>query len=405
MGTIAEKLEYLNTTKAQLREAINNKGGSLTTSSPFRDYVNAVSAIPSTEQHPTYTGSYTATENGTLQTAGKAMTEDVVVHVISHGILEDAWNAWKANHPTSWGGAFACSFSDTTVFAPINLSSLDFSGSENVVNITNMFKNSSFKSVPLFNTSNVTTMNSTFYGCFSLTSVPLYDTSSVTTMESMFYNCSNLTNVPLFDTSSVTTMKEMFYGCFNFENVPLFNTSNVANMSAMFSHCSWLTSVPAFDTSNVRYMGYMFDYCSRLSDIPSFNTLNVKDMSYMFERCTRLTTVPAFDTSNVTDMRYMFNYCSSLTTVPAFDTSKVTRMDSMFDGCSNLETIHMHGMKVTFKISASTKFTREALIEIINNCADLTGGTAQRFVMGSTNLAKLTDEDKAIATNKNWTLL
>lgn len=64
----------------------------------------------------------------------------------------------------------------------------------------------------------------------------------------------------------------------------------------------------------------------------------------------------------------------------------------------------MYGMKVNFSISASTRFTREALVEVINNCADLTDGTAHTLTMGSTNLAKLTEEDKAIAAAKNWTL-
>jgi hypothetical protein len=36
--------------------------------------------------------------------------------------------------------------------------------------------------------------------------------------------------------------------------------------------------------------------------------------------------------------------------------------------------------------------------------ADRTGQTAKTLTMGATNLAKLTDGQKAIATNKNWTL-
>ena len=98
----------------------------------------------------------------------------------------------------------------------------------------------------------------------------------------------------------------------------------------------------------------------------------------------------------------MFYDCPNLTSVPAMDTSNVTDMGSMFQYCSNIETIHMHGMKVSFNISASTKFTRDALVEILNNLATVT--TSPTLTMGSTNLAKLTDADKAIATGKGWTL-
>ena len=108
------------------------------------------------------------------------------------------------------------------------------------------------------------------------------------------------------------------------------------------------------------------------------------------------------DTSNVTNMSYMFNACSSLTSVPAFDTSNVTNMSSMFYSCYSLTEIHMTGMKVSFDISASTKFTESALVEILNNLTNVT--STQTLTMGSTNLAKLTDDEKAIATGKGWTL-
>ncbi len=108
------------------------------------------------------------------------------------------------------------------------------------------------------------------------------------------------------------------------------------------------------------------------------------------------------DTSNVTDMSSMFTGCSNLTTVPQLNTSNVTSMSSMFYGCSKLKSILMTGMKTNFDISASTKFERTDLVTILNNLATVT--STKKLTMGATNLAKLTDEDKAIATNKGWTL-
>ena len=135
------------------------------------------------------------------------------------------------------------------------------------------------------------------------------------------------------------------------------------------------------------------------------DTSNVTDMSYMFYSCSSLTSIPQLDTSKVTNMKYMFYSCSSLTSIPQLDTSNVTNMSYMFSYCFSLTTIHMINMKVNFDISPSTKFTREALVEIINNCYDLTTlNKTAKLTMGSTNLAKLTDEDKLIATNKGWTL-
>ena len=141
-----------------------------------------------------------------------------------------------------------------------------------------------------------------------------------------------------------------------------------------------------------------FDGCWQFGD-----TANMKKTASMFYDCRNLTTVPLFDTKNVTNMKNMFYSCSNLTTVPLFDTSNVTNMSSMFKGCSSLEAIHMININANLDISASTKFTREALLEIIGNLKAQTSGS-KKLTMGSTNLAKLTDEDKAIATNKGWTL-
>ena len=155
-------------------------------------------------------------------------------------------------------------------------------------------------------------------------------------------------------------------------------------------------------TSNVTDMSYMFFSCSKLTSVPSLDTSNVTDMSFMFKYCSKLTSVPSFDTSNVTDMTNMFNDCRNLTSVPSFDTSNVTNMTNMFQNCSKLKEIHMINIDANLDISSSTEFTRKALLEIIGNLKTVT--TTKRLTMGYINLANLTDEDKAIATNKGWTL-
>lgn len=47
----------------------------------------------------------------------------------------------------------------------------------------------------------------------------------------------------------------------------------------------------------------------------------------------------------------------------------------------------------------------ESLIQILNNLADRTGQTRYILTLGPANLNKLTAEQKAIATSKNWTLV
>ena len=204
------------------------------------------------------------------------------------------------------------------------------------------------------------------------------DTENATDMTNMFNYCTNLTTIPQLNTSKVTTMNSMFYECHNLTSVPLLDTSNVTSMNAVFSGCAKLTTVPQLDTSKVMDMGTMFISCSKL------------------------TTIPLLDTSNVNNMWGMFVNCEQLTTVPALNANKVTGMGSMFQNCSNLKSILMTNIGDNLDIHYSTKFEREDLLVILNNLKTVT--SSKTLTMGATNLAKLTDEDKAIAINKGWTL-
>ena len=103
-------------------------------------------------------------------------------------------------------------------------------------------------------------------------------------------------------------------------------------------------------------------------------------------------------------MSHMFYSCSSLQTIPQLDTSSATNMSQMFIACSYLEFLTMTNIKLSFSISSSTKFSQETLEALIDNLVDLTGQDAQTFTMGSTNLEKVSQEKKDLATAKNWNL-
>ena len=127
-------------------------------------------------------------------------------------------------------------------------------------------------------------------------------------------------------------------------------------------------------------------------------------MDSMFDHCYSLTTIPLIDTSSVTNMNSMFGYCESLTTIPLIDTSSVTNMNHMLYRCSKLTDLGgFIGLKCDLALSSSSLITHDSLMNVINKAADVTA-SPKTLTLGSTNLAKLSDEEKAIATNKGWTL-
>ena len=156
------------------------------------------------------------------------------------------------------------------------------------------------------------------------------------------------------------------------------------------------------DTSNVTNMIGMFYGAINLKTIPELDTSNVTDMGYMFRDCHELTSIPEFDTSNVARMSYMFGYCFALTTIPALNASNVTDFDSIFSSCSKLTSIGLYGFTRSIRIDY-TALGHDALVAFLNQ-AGTAYNSSQKITMGSDKLALLSDEEKAIATNKGWTL-
>ena len=263
---------------------------------------------------------------------------------------------------------------------------------------------------------NMTDLHRMFYQCDNLVTFKGKITNSVTNMNDMFYGCKALTEINSsdWDTSNVTTMYGMFYECSNLTSLDLsnFDTSNVTSIGSMFNRCNNLTSldVSNFDTSNVTDMYGMFYNCNNLTslDLSNWNTSNVTNMSYMFYNCNNLTSLDLsnFDTSKVTNMSYMFYNCNNLTSLDMSncDVSKVTTLgDYMFDNCTALTDFKApQNISVAVKFSECTNLTHDSLMSIINNLA--TVSSKKTLTLGSTNKAKLTDDEIAIATAKNWTV-
>ena len=230
------------------------------------------------------------------------------------------------------------------------------------------------------------------------------------------YSQNNIIDIK-FDTSNVTDMRYMFYNSESLCKISPFNTSNIIDMSSMFDTCRELISIPHLDTSNVTNMTKTFAYCTKLATIPQLDTSNVNGMTYMFSNCSALTSIPQLDTSNVTNMSNMFESCSSLTSIPQLDCSKVTNIGMFgYKGCVSL--INLGGFKNlgmqtsvsntagNYFLGASSQLTHRSIMNVINNLYDrkTAGYSVLTLKLHANVLALLSDEEKAIATNKGWTL-
>ena len=163
--------------------------------------------------------------------------------------------------------------------------------------------------------------------------------------------------------------------------MPKVDTSKAENVQSMFSGCVNLIQVPLIDTSSVVHFDDMFYNCNSLTTIPQFNTANLYSAQLMFGGCSKLVSVPLMDFGKAEQLRYMLSACSELTDLKGFT-----------------------NLAVNLDLSSSRKLTTESILNVINEAKDLSETGSATLTLGNTNIAKLTEEQIAIASAKGWTI-
>lgn len=290
--TIEQNLTLLSSTKKNIRNAINIKGGSVSSATPFADYATAISNLPSG-------GGGEDLDWSLIGYSARPSTIDDD-YAYARQIYVD-WDASQTNLMLKF------SSDKQLVYMPL----VDTS---NATDMYGMFNNCSrLTIVPLLNTSGVTRMYQMFSGCISLTTIPLLNTSACGDMGDMFSHCHNLTAIPLLNTSACTNMHNMFSECYNLTTIPLLNTSVCIDMGTMFSNCSGLTTVPELNTSACRTMQMMFTNCKKLEKIGGLDLTSVTNISNFF------------GFSNNTTLRYaLFKNLGTPSNMTSYDFSKAT---------------------------------------------------------------------------------
>ena len=219
------------------------------------------------------------------------------------------------------------------------------------------------------------------------------------------------------DTNKARNMEYMFNGCglLTELDVSNFNTGNVTNMRYMFWNCSKLVEldVSNFNTGNVTDLSFMFCYCEKVKelDVSNFDTTKSTSLASMFQNCYELTSIKGinnFNVSKAVTIQSVFGNCRALTSldVSNWDVGHLTAsyyFESAFNNCTSLVDFYPpQNINAPMSVEKSTSLSHDSLIRILNNL--MTQTSTKTLTLGSTNLAKLTAEEIAIATNKGWTV-
>ena len=180
------------------------------------------------------------------------------------------------------------------------------------------------------------------------------------------------------------------------------NTQNDYSYTSGKLLLQYIKKVPPLNIGNRTRLSDMFAQMNNLLSIEEIDTSNVTSMYGMFRECPNLITIPALNAEKVTDIDGVLSFTNSLTNVGgfinlgmAYDTSKEANF-----GDYTLQLGRLYGE------SYSKNLTHESLMNIINNLYDIKtkGCNAQKLILGTTNLKKLTSEEIALATSRGWSV-
>lgn len=445
MGLFADKLEYLDGTKTAIKNSIIALGINIDNTDTFRSYatkINSLNDIKLSIKQSIINKGISVSDSDNFSTypskidsiiTGGDGSETDISHVDS---LEETIEF--AKYRSFLENDIQLNQGDKKILFVSNLSSIK------LVNMTNM--NANVTGVKLY--------DGTFYtrqqcidsgGIFYLPKK--YSRCELSNPVSVFIvyfdnTVNNITDLKYLSSSkyliskniniSYSTVTSIVYfkminckiilstgGYFNLSansNLILFNSDNFELNKKVLLSGSGCVSIDAMNFANnplyidpadnsVFFNGGLSD-CAALAHCPSIVLYTVTNLTSFLSNCGNLLSIDLFDTSTVNNMQTMFSNCGNLSIVPAFDLSSVVtegNLSGMFEYCSGLRYVNMINIKSSLDISASTCFTRESLLVVINNLINV--GSTRTLTIGAVNKAKLTLDDINIATTKQWSVV
>lgn len=159
----------------------------------------------------------------------------------------------------------------------------------------------------------------------------------------------------------------------------------------------------------------MFNICNKLTkiDLSAFSFKAISGLNYFAYNCFDLKTatfgahsVPINGYAN-----YLFYNCLELVTcdISALSTAGVKGLTDAFFNCEKLENLLVgknflaSALITSFNLSTCNALSHDSLVHVFARLATRTNGPTLKI--GATNLAKLTEAEIAVATDKGWSVV
>lgn len=451
MGTVSDKLLYLQGTKSAIKDAIVAKGVSVGNGTPFRDYATKIGEISGggggsetaepwirpTEWLP-LPDNVDGVQKVSILNAVFDTDSEFVAFVCQgaytidwgDGVVEDYIDGVKAEHKYDYSNVNLNSITVSkfgykqciitiTPQAGNNLTLIHFNmphssvGTSSSYDLASGFLDMRVNSLSCINlmigtaTSYVkhtmleqcligelacNTLDSLFYDCYSLQSVSIKDTSKVTSFASMHYNNYALQKMPTYTFRSAgVNVSAMFFNCYSLrETYPIVLQALTAttNLNNTFNGCKSLKYIDLSINSSINYtFAGLFQGCSSLEEIKLTQT----------------------GTGKINSLSNTFQY-TRIKESPVLDTSLCTSFSNAFKYCDRLTDLYeydyasattlanmldgCYSLKSIPNFNITTSCT--TVSSLCNNCYSLEKAPTFSDSSGVTNITQILNMCKSI---------
>lgn len=204
------------------------------------------------------------------------------------------------------------------------------------------------------------------------------------------------------NTPNLKTGNSMFYS----SKLITFASSDLSNLTTatnMFSFSNY-TGEFNFDMPNLTDMSYMFSYAFYVTSV-NINVPELLNADGAFNTCTSLKSL-IMHSPKMTSCFALLSGTTGITDLTIDFTSLTSQSGAMFESGIQLTNLTMEGtINIACSFVRCELLTVDSLLSILNALAPIPNDLPiLNCELGSGNLAKLSDEQKQIAINKNWTL-
>lgn len=271
----------------------------------------------------------------------------------------------------------------------------------------------------IINASNITEWGSTLEEYIDGAHGEYIKTSLLVDYQNTYNSFKDLTTIPQFSSNGnrykfipnlplPSNTKGLFRYWYDIIEVPDFlNLNEITDVSNFFADCYSLRDFKySGDFNATNSIAGLFQQCTNLSGDISINAPNATSANFAFYLCKNINSI-TLTTAPLTIYGQIFLNATKLQSVYNLNLGETSEAQHQPFFCSNLTNITFADGSIinnSTSFSSCKKLTVDSILNILNILKDLTGSTSATLTLGATNLAKLTDEQKAIATNKNWVL-